>query len=95
MMIKGMPMQMEADENEGDNDLYLQNSYEGSDKDQLKKDSHEDKSVWDRLRFPRNRNMISIEGEGEVEQENLQNGTVCRRYKRSTKDIKPLYFREM
>lgn len=45
MMIKGMPMQMEADENEGDNDLYLQNSYEGSDKDQLKKDSHEDKSV--------------------------------------------------
>lgn len=86
---------MEADKNEGDETLDLQNSVESSGEDQLKEDRHKDKRTQDRSRSARNRNMIkSREGEGEIEQGSPENGTECRS-KRSMKDIKPLSFREM
>lgn len=75
---------MEADENEGDKNLYLQSSSESSDEDQLKEDSHEYRRMWDKSWSSRNRNTIRST---EVEQRN-QNGTEYRRSKRSTMGIK-------
>lgn len=43
-----MPMQMEADENGGGENLDLQQSYESFNKDQFKEDSHEDKRTQDK-----------------------------------------------
>lgn len=53
-----MLIYLEADENEGDQNLDLRNGYEISDEDQLKEHSHEYKRVRDRPRSLRNKNKI-------------------------------------
>lgn len=53
-----MPMQMEADENGGGENLDLQKSYERFKKDQFKEDSHKIKITQDRKMPHVNRNMV-------------------------------------
>ena len=84
-------LQNETSEDELMHDQVGQNEFENPDEDQLMQEDDLDySSVWDRSRFPRERNT----GEKQGEQTNPKNETITRSTI-LTRGIRPIGFREM